>query len=130
MAAPTIRIASARRRRVARLPDSAARCCPSPRITFEGFPRMGKRSDSSFILRDDPPLSHRRSVRDLPKQPAEVLFCVQNAALADEPFRRVPEETQFGSLRERLAIFGTEDDPGESLARQGGFKHAADLSKH
>ena len=49
MAAPTIRIASARRRRIARLPDSAAGCCPLPRRTLEGFPRMGKRSESKFM---------------------------------------------------------------------------------
>src|SRR5664280_1281025 len=76
------------------------------------------------------PLSHRRSVWDFPQQPAEVFLCVEDAALADEPFRRMPEEPQLGSLRESPAIFGTEDYPGESLTRHGGFKPAVDLPKH
>ena len=122
MAAPAIRIASARRRRIARLPDSAAGCCPLPRSTFVGFPRMGKRSESRLHAKDDSPLSHPRSVRDLSKQPAQEFLRVDDAALANQPFRRMPEEPQFGSLRKSLTVFGIEDDPGETLTRHGGFE--------
>src|ERR1017187_1529206 len=40
------------------------------------------------------------------------------------------EEPQIGSLRKSPAIFGTEDDPGESLTRNGRFKPAAELPEH